>query len=69
MEVFARLVPASDFKSDGGCGDALPAGSIPVHFRHFPQPSATHNLAPAVRRFGELQATRRVAGGRVRDST
>src|SRR5262245_23269605 len=32
-EAFPRLVPGSDFKSDGGCGDALPAGSIPVRFR------------------------------------
>ena len=30
------LVLASDFKSDGGCGDALPAGSIPVRFRQTP---------------------------------
>ena len=33
-EAFPVLVPGSDFKSDGECGDAVPAGSIPVRFRH-----------------------------------
>ena len=32
-EAFPVLVPGSDFKSDGNCGDAIPAGSIPVRFR------------------------------------
>ena len=33
-EAFPELVPGSDFKSDGERGDAFPAGSIPVRFRH-----------------------------------
>ena len=37
VEAFASLVRASDFKSDGGCGDTSPAGSIPVRFRHPPE--------------------------------
>ena len=36
VEAFASLVAASDFKSDGERGNAFPAGSIPVRFRHSP---------------------------------
>jgi len=36
-EAFPALVPGSDFKSDGECGDAVSAGSIPVRFRHVAQ--------------------------------
>jgi ribosome-associated translation inhibitor RaiA len=32
-EAFAGLVPVPDFKSGGGRGDTVPAGSIPVRFR------------------------------------
>ena len=35
MEVSERLVGSPAFKA-GGMGDPCPAGSIPVHLRHFP---------------------------------
>ena len=35
MEVFARLVAASVFKTDGRQENLSLVGSIPIHFRHF----------------------------------
>lgn len=52
-EAFVVLVPAPDFKSGGGRGDAPSAGSIPVRFRHARALRASK--ARDVRRVGTLQ--------------
>jgi hypothetical protein len=45
VEAFSVLVPGSDFKSDGSCGDATSAGSIPVRLRRASLGSALCLLA------------------------